>query len=119
MDTIDDQNDYSGSDEEIQPALENVRANAKPCSINLEVPFNSQREAEIARTTLIVDAEPKRSNTKKTLTVKNNVLHIEILSPDVRQLRIAINAFMDLLHLTCKTIDQFGPPVPQSKKLCT
>lgn len=42
----------------------------------------------------------------------------EIRSPDVRQLRTAVNSFMDLVHLATKTVDQFGPPVQQTKKVC-
>lgn len=41
----------------------------------------------------------------------------EIRSPDVRQLRTAVSSFMDLLHLVTKTVNQFGPPVQQSKKV--
>jgi len=88
-------------------------------TVCINVPFNNCRDAEIARNSLQVDQEPKRSGSKKIFTLNDNVLKVEIISPDVRQMRSAVCSFMDLLNLVCKTIDQFGPAVPQVKKLCT
>ncbi|XP_071521881.1 EKC/KEOPS complex subunit LAGE3 [Panulirus ornatus] len=105
------------SDEETSQAEETV-ASRQPAVATLEVPFNSRREAEVVRNSLQVDPEPKRSGSSKTFTIKENVLCVEIRSPDVRQLRTALSSFMDLLHLVSKTIDQFGPPAQQSKKMC-
>lgn len=90
-----------------------------PATVTINAPFNNCRDAEIARNSLQVDPEPKRSGSKKNFKLKENILTIEILSPDVRQLRSAVSSTMDLLNLVCKTIDQFGPAVPQVKKLCT
>ncbi|KAK3868854.1 hypothetical protein Pcinc_025780 [Petrolisthes cinctipes] len=87
--------------------------------VKLEIPYNSSREAEIVRNSLQVDPEPKRSQSLKTFNVRENLLCVEIRSPDVRQLRTAVNSFMDLVHLATKTVDQFGPPVQRTKKVCS
>ncbi|XP_068249830.1 uncharacterized protein [Palaemon carinicauda] len=89
-----------------------------PAVAKLEIPFNNSREAEVACNSLRVDPEPKRGGSTKEYSVKDNILCVEVRSPDVRQLRTAVSSFMDLLHLVSKTIDQFGPPLQQSKKLC-
>ncbi|XP_042878066.1 uncharacterized protein LOC122257071 isoform X3 [Penaeus japonicus] len=107
------QDDYMDSDEDNElPAAKELPAVAK-----FEVPFNSSREAEIARNSLQVDPEPKRGGSMKNFLVKDNILCVEIRSVDVRQLRSAVCSFMDLLNLVTKTIDQFGPPLQQSKKM--
>ncbi|XP_063611065.1 uncharacterized protein LOC134784820 isoform X1 [Penaeus indicus] len=108
------QDDYMDSDDDNEvPTSKELPAVAK-----FEVPFNSSREAEIARNSLQVDPEPKRGGSKKSFAVKDNILCVEIRSVDVRQLRSAVCSFMDLLNLVTKTIDQFGPPVQQAKKMC-
>jgi len=43
---------------------------------DLQVPFGTDREAEIAHGTLSVDAEPKRGGTKKTLSISGSTLHV-------------------------------------------
>ena len=43
---------------------------------DLNVPFGSDREAEIAYNSLRVDVEPKRGGVKKNLSVKANNLHV-------------------------------------------
>lgn len=88
-----------------------------PAVVKIEIPYSSQREAEVVRNSLQVDKEPKRSGSSKVFSIKENVLCVEIRSPDVRQLRTAVSSFMDLLHLVTKTVNQFGPPVQQSKKV--
>lgn len=109
--------DSMGSDEEISEADETL-STREPAVARLEVPFNTSQEAEVVRNSLQVDPEPKRSGSSKTFTLNENVLCIEIRSPDVRQLRTAVCSFMDLLHLVSKTVDQFGPPTQQPKKMC-
>ncbi|XP_045169797.2 EKC/KEOPS complex subunit Lage3-like [Mercenaria mercenaria] len=81
-------------------------------SLDLQVPFNTQREANIAWGTLSVDPEPKRGGCKKTLTVKDTVLHVHLEAQEARSLRVGMNSFLDHLNLVVNTIEQFGPPRP-------
>ncbi|XP_052808292.1 EKC/KEOPS complex subunit LAGE3-like [Mya arenaria] len=79
-------------------------------SLDLQVPFNTAREAEIAYGTLSVDAEPKRGGTKKIMVVKGSMLTVNFKATEARTLRVAVNSFFDHLNLVVKTIEQFGPP---------
>ncbi|XP_060555802.1 EKC/KEOPS complex subunit LAGE3-like [Ruditapes philippinarum] len=81
-------------------------------SADLQVPFSTKREAEIAYGTLSVDPEPKRGGCKKTLSVKETVLHVHFESKEARSLRVGMNSFLDHLNLVIQTIEQFGPPLP-------
>jgi tRNA threonylcarbamoyladenosine modification (KEOPS) complex Pcc1 subunit len=75
--------------------------------MNLELPFDDRRHAEIAYNSLRVDSEPKRSGMKKTLVLKDNVLCAEFVCQEARTLRVSVNNFLDLLILVTKTMDQF------------
>ena len=77
------------------------------CSLSLDVCFKSQREADIARNSLIVDDEPPRSKVTKSIIPINNHLHCKFTSNEISSLRSSINSFMDSLILIQKTIDQF------------
>lgn len=105
-------------DSEEEEHVNETSSGRPPAIARLEIPFNSSREAEVACNSLKVDPEPKRGGSTKHYSIKDNILCVEVRSPDVRQLRTAVTSFMDLLHLVSKTIDQFGPPLQQSKKLC-
>jgi len=83
-------------------------------SCDLDIPFQTEREAEIAYNSLRVDKEPKKGGNKKTLSVSGTTLHIRFESKEARLLRVAVNGFMDHLILVTQTIEQFGPP--QEKK---
>ncbi|XP_059145779.1 EKC/KEOPS complex subunit LAGE3-like [Physella acuta] len=79
-------------------------------SADLQVPFPSQKEAEIAFGSLSVDKEPSRGGVVRTMCVDNNSLQIHFSAPEARMLRVSINSFFEHLMLVVKTIDQFGPP---------
>ncbi|KAK7071147.1 Transcription factor Pcc1 [Halocaridina rubra] len=119
MSAEDEHLDDSMDSEEGEEGVNELSNGKPPALATLEIPFNSNREAGVACNSLRVDPEPKRSGSSKKLTVKDNILCVEVRSPDVRQLRTAVSSFMDLVHLVSKTIDQFGPPHQQAKKHCS
>jgi len=82
----------------------------KNCSVRLSVPFDSEQQATVAYNTLRVDAEPPRGNVTKQLTVDGANLIVEFDGPQARSVRVSVNTFFDLLILTVRTIDRFGPP---------
>ena len=45
--------------------------------VSLDVPFESERDAEIAFNSLSVDPEPKRSGLVKEFSLQGNVLHVD------------------------------------------
>ncbi|XP_016913045.2 EKC/KEOPS complex subunit Lage3 [Apis cerana] len=79
--------------------------------VNLLIPFPSSREAEIAYQVLRVDAEPSKS-ISKSLKLDNNLLKIEISGTEARKIRVAVTSFFDSIILVTKTMQLFGPPVP-------
>ncbi|XP_018570277.1 uncharacterized protein LOC108910214 [Anoplophora glabripennis] len=87
---------------------------AHQLKINIEIPFQSNRIAEIAYDVLRVDKEPKRSGVTKNLSVKENILAVKFSTSLARQLRVAVNGFFEKLDLISETIEAFGPPVSNS-----
>lgn len=88
--------------------MDKARANA--LVVDVEVPFPSEREAEIAYNVLRVGSEPKRSQVQKYITCDRDTLKVKFLGEEARQLRVAVNGFMDHLILCTDTIAKFGPP---------
>lgn len=76
---------------------------------NIEVPFPTVREAEIAYNTLSVDEEPKRSAVHRELSTSENILKVNFTAQEAKHLRVACNSFLDHLILVMNTIDEFGP----------
>lgn len=83
--------------------------------MEISVPFLTESEAQIACNSLSVDPEPKRGGVKKELTVKENVLHAKMSSPEAKTLRVSANSFLEHLTLVVETIAAFGPPVEESR----
>ncbi|XP_041366042.1 uncharacterized protein LOC121381028 [Gigantopelta aegis] len=79
-------------------------------SIDIKIPFPSERCAEIAYRSLNVDQEPKRGGVKRTLVFAENMLHVHFEASEARKLRVSVNSFMDHVILVTNTMDQFGPP---------
>ncbi|XP_046655588.1 uncharacterized protein LOC124349118 isoform X1 [Daphnia pulicaria] len=73
------------------------------------IPFQTADLANVAYNSLRVDKEPKRSSTTKTLSLEGNSLKVSFKSGDTRQLRTAVNSFLDLLILVSRAIDEFTP----------
>lgn len=74
---------------------------------NLEIPFPTARQAEIAYNSLRVDPEPKRSGLKKTFVLEEEKLKVNFSCAEARTLRVSVNTFFDLLILVTKTMDEF------------
>ncbi|XP_014674282.1 PREDICTED: EKC/KEOPS complex subunit LAGE3-like [Priapulus caudatus] len=87
--------------------------------IRLSIPFATEKEAEIAYNSLSVDAELKRSQCRRVITVEKSALVVVITAPDARALRTSCNAFMDHVILVTETITRFGPPLEKKQKLQT
>jgi EKC/KEOPS complex subunit PCC1/LAGE3 len=75
--------------------------------MNLEVPFDTSRHAQVAYDALRVDKEPKRSGMVKTLELKDNILSVKFNCDEARVMRVSVNAFLDLLALVTETMEQF------------
>lgn len=79
----------------------------QPHSMFLKVEFPSAENARIAHTTLAVDKEISENVTKQ-LSVEENVLIVSLKGRQLKNLRASLSSFMDMLLLTCETIDRFA-----------
>ena len=75
--------------------------------MSLEIPFDTERTAEIAYHSLRVDPEPKRSGSGKELKLNGKKLLVRFNCEEARTLRVSVGSFLDLLTLVIDTMDQF------------
>lgn len=78
-------------------------------SMELSVPFPTNRLAEIAYNTLRVDKEPKKGGCTKMIGVEENKLSIRLEAQEARTLRVASNSILDFLALITDTMAGFDP----------
>lgn len=81
---------------------------AKPYTFKTKVPFPSAADAEAVCATLSVDNELQPDKVAKKLSVEGNELVAEFSATETRLLRAAVAAFLDLLNLSTRTLEQFG-----------
>ncbi|XP_058800866.1 uncharacterized protein LOC131669762 [Phymastichus coffea] len=78
--------------------------------VNLNIPFPTEREADVAYQVLRVDSEPSRSGVTKTLTLESNIIKVTFTAKEARKIRVGLTSFFDSLLLVTRTIQIFGPP---------
>uniref|UniRef100_A0A8C3YAG3 L antigen family member 3 n=1 Tax=Catagonus wagneri TaxID=51154 RepID=A0A8C3YAG3_9CETA len=80
----------------------------------LTVPFRSPLEADMARRSLIPNAQRQQHVIQKEFTVTGSALAIRWTAEDLALCRTAINSFLDQLSLVIRNIWRFVPPPPKS-----
>ncbi|KAM7499786.1 hypothetical protein LguiA_024200 [Lonicera macranthoides] len=75
----------------------------------LEVDYKSQENASIVYSALAVDKELQPDKVKRQMSVSNGKLLIHFEATEARFLRASFSAFVDVLTLATKTIEEFGP----------
>ncbi|KAG5879241.1 hypothetical protein JTB14_017095 [Gonioctena quinquepunctata] len=83
----------------------------KLIKIDVELPFQNERIAQIVYDVLKIDKEPKRSEVTKVLCTRGNILVAHFTANFARQLRVAVNGFFEKIDLISGTIELLGPPV--------
>ncbi|KAH3681967.1 hypothetical protein WICPIJ_007070 [Wickerhamomyces pijperi] len=73
----------------------------------VSVPFESNKDSTIARTTLIQDPSLKPDEISIEYTVENNVLKAHFKSKTDRMLRLYVNNFFESLKTVVETLEQF------------
>jgi len=77
-------------------------------SMNVEIPFESERHAEIALNSVIQDEEPRAgTHIERKITVEGNVLKVNWQAEEARILRTSAQSLLQLLILVTQTIEQF------------
>ncbi|GAB2293950.1 hypothetical protein Dimus_028164 [Dionaea muscipula] len=78
------------------------------CS-NLEVDYESEEKASIIYSALVVDKELQPDKVKRQMSVSNGKLYVHFQAVEARFLRASFSAFVDVLTLATRTIEEFGP----------
>ncbi|WVY89103.1 hypothetical protein V8G54_037953 (chloroplast) [Vigna mungo] len=77
-------------------------------SCDMEVDFGSEEHASIVYAALAVDKELQPDKVKRGMTVSDGKLSVHFEATEARFLRASFSAFVDVLTLATKTIEQFG-----------
>lgn len=77
------------------------------CS-NLEVDFESEEKASIVYSSLNVDKELQPDKVKRVMSVSGGKLAVHFEAVEARFLRASFSAFVDVLTLATRTIEEFG-----------
>jgi len=88
--------------------MDKIDDSGDKATLHMKIPFGSAHEAEIAYNSLRVDAEPKRSQVLRTLSVDGPALIIDLIAPDARQIRLSMNSLLDHVLLVQKVINKFS-----------
>ena len=99
---------------------------------SVQVPFSSEKHAQIAKRSIEVDPELQAHAVKRTISVEGNVLHACVSAQSkhfrlaytlfpvsqfstltVRLARLSVNAFLENVDLVIRTIAQFGQEAEQ------
>ncbi|XP_021729118.1 uncharacterized protein LOC110696139 [Chenopodium quinoa] len=76
---------------------------------DLEVNFESDEKAYIVYAALNVDKELQPDKVKRVLSVSNGKLVAHFEAVEARFLRASFSAFVDVLTLATRTIEEFSP----------
>ena len=74
----------------------------------VSVPFLDERQATIAFNSFRVEAEPSRSQVKRSLSVSGSSLVASFAAEDTRSLRVSVNSFFEHVVLIADTMEKFG-----------
>merc|ERR1712130_130893 len=88
--------------------LTEKKLNLKMHELDLEVPFESARHAEIALNSLVQDKEPRSgSGIQRDLTTEKNILRVKWKAEEARILRTSVTSLLQLLTLVTQTMEKF------------
>lgn len=75
---------------------------------DLEVDYGSEENASIVYSALAIDKELQPDKVKRQMSVCNGKLSVHFEAVEARFLRASFSAFVDILILATKTIEEFG-----------
>eukprot|EP00271_Cylindrocystis_brebissonii_P004874 TRINITY_DN16795_c0_g1_i2.p1 TRINITY_DN16795_c0_g1~~TRINITY_DN16795_c0_g1_i2.p1 ORF type:complete len:121 (+),score=14.56 TRINITY_DN16795_c0_g1_i2:147-509(+) len=81
----------------------------------LEVNFPSEQWAMIVMNSLSVDSELHPDKLRREISVQGPKLRVHFETAELRLLRAAFNAFMDMLILATRTLEEFDAPQSTNK----
>ncbi|XP_021909364.1 uncharacterized protein LOC110823310 [Carica papaya] len=78
-------------------------------SCDLEVDLESKENASMIYAALAVDEELQPDKVRRQMSVSDSKLSVRFEAVEARFLRASFSAFIDVLTLATKTIEEFGP----------
>ncbi|CAL0319523.1 unnamed protein product [Lupinus luteus] len=75
---------------------------------DLEVDCGCEENASIIYAALVIDKELQPDKVKRLMTVSKEKLSVHFEATEARFLRASFSAFLDVLTLAAKTIEEFG-----------
>lgn len=75
--------------------------------VTVDVPFETQKQAEIAQRTMSVDPVLKKDEISVTYSVEQNVLQCRFAGVSDRVIRVAISNALDNIKTVVETFDEF------------
>ncbi|XP_022734151.1 uncharacterized protein LOC111287726 isoform X3 [Durio zibethinus] len=78
-------------------------------SCDLEVDFESEENASIVYAALVVDKELQPDKVTRQMSISDGKLSVHFEAVEARFLRASFSAFVDVLTLASKTIEELGP----------
>ncbi|CAN6444773.1 unnamed protein product [Victoria cruziana] len=91
------------------PLIRETTESEWPFSCDLEVDFCSEKNASMVYTALVVDKELQPDKVKRQMEASDGKLLVHFEAVEARFLRASFSAFVDVLTLATKVIEQFGP----------
>ncbi|CAI9150346.1 unnamed protein product [Rangifer tarandus platyrhynchus] len=91
-----------------------VRPRRGQVVLTLRVPFQSPLEADMARRSLLPDAQRHQASIRKEFAVNGSELLVRWTAEDLAFIRLSINPFLDQLSLVIRITQRHGLPPPQS-----
>uniref|UniRef100_A0AAA9S6H1 L antigen family member 3 n=1 Tax=Bos taurus TaxID=9913 RepID=A0AAA9S6H1_BOVIN len=88
---------------------------ARPQGDTLRVPFQSPLEADMARRSLLPDAQRHQGLIRKEFAVNGSDLLVRWTADDLAFIRLSMNPFLDQLSLVIRNIRSLGLPPRQSR----
>ncbi|KAM6586535.1 uncharacterized protein LOC115716741 [Cannabis sativa] len=85
-----------------------IAPNAWEFICDLEVDFGSEENASIVYATIAVDKELQPDKVKRQMSVSDGKLSVHFEAVEARFLRASYSAFVDVVILATKTIEEFG-----------
>ncbi|XDA90562.1 hypothetical protein R6Z07F_020162 [Ovis aries] len=104
--------DGLGSAGDVAPLA--VRPRRGEVVLTLRVPFQSALEADMARRSLLPDAQRHQGLIQKEFAVNGSDLLVRWTAEDLAFIRLSLNPFLDQLSLVIRNIRSLGIPPRQS-----
>ncbi|KAL7234621.1 hypothetical protein ACSBR1_018144 [Camellia fascicularis] len=96
------------TDQQLKPFLRFSSGHHDQPGSDFEIDYESGENAQIVYSALAVDRELQPEKVKRQMTESNGKLSVHFEAVEARFLRASFCAFVDVLTLATKTIEEFG-----------